>query len=366
MIKDTYFSRRVYEGAWRRNEYFSEYGDTENYWIDLAYYCNRGDYDLLRQSRGTELDFGLLDGDGNKIFADLAPETLSMLSARGYKLLDQTHEAVGEDGDLYRVVETYGYAPETSYVLPDWDMVKILALEDNDFATSTAVVQDSTHATIANDFYKHIVLRVADASAFKTGDTVMVHFNCRFVYKDPNGVAADKWYNDAWVDSDLMEILSIDRELNLIELNNATLHNLEIDYKYFNNNIYVNHKIYNDLEFWWWIGGKEIAKDHNATLWPTSATLVRGYSYREAKNRQRQIRKTVSYHEEEPIPPDVEVPMMEAGGEADKISRCSEPSHIQWKARVAAGGWYVYKTPEVVRDERTGIYKMTVREAPCE
>lgn len=225
------------------------------------------------------------DGAGNKIFGDLAPEALAILSARGYKLLDQSYEAVGDDGDLYRVVEIYGYAPSRNYVLPDWDMVKILALEDNDFAISTAVIQDSTHATIANDFYKHIVLHVANVAAFKTGDLVMVHFNCRFVYKDPNGVAADKWYNDAWADSDLMEILSINRELNLIELNNTTLHNLEIDYKYFNNLIYPNHKIYNDLEFWWWIGGREIAKDHNATLWPTSATLVRGYSFREAKNR---------------------------------------------------------------------------------
>ena len=93
---------------------------------------------------------------------------------------------------------------------------------------------------------------------------------------------------------------------------------------------------------------------------------MRGYSFREAKNRQRQIRKTVSYHEDEPTPPEVEVPTMEAGGEADKISRCSKPSHIEWKARAAAGEWYVYKAPEVVRDERTGIYKMTVREAPCE
>lgn len=67
-----------------------------------------------------------------------------------------------------------------------------------------------------------------------------------------------------------------------------------------------------------------------------------------AKNRQRQIRKTDSYYEEEPTTPELEIPTMEAGGEADKISRCSKPSHIERKARAVAGEWYVYKALEVV------------------
>lgn len=364
-MKDEYFSKRVYEAGWNRNEYFAAHGDIDNFWIDLAYYCNRDDYDALKNPRGHILDFDILDGDGNKIFQDLSADMLSTLEKRGYKLLDQTAEVVGDDGDLYRVTETYGYAPDTTYVTPDWDTVKIFAMEDNDFATSSPVVQDSENATIQSDFYHHIILKVEDSSKFKVGDSVMVHFKCKFGQRDPDGIQGDTYYYDAWADSGLTEIIFIDQEKNLIELDLNTS-SYSLDDIYHDSSKYSNHHIKDTNEFWRWIKGGEISSNHNLTLFPTSATLMRGYAYREARSRLRQIRKSISYHESEPTPPDILTPMKEAGGEADIISRSSIPSNNEWKDKVSAGDWYVYKAPEVERDEKTGIYRMTVREAPCE
>ena len=365
-MKDEYFSKRVYEAGWNRNEYFAAHGDIDNFWIDLAYYCNRDDYDALKNPRGHLLDFDILDGDGNKIFQDLSADLLSTLEERGYKLLDQTAEVVGDDGDLYRVSETYGYAPDTTYVTPDWDTIKIFAMEDTDFATSSPIIQDVSNATILSDFYHNIIFKVEDASLFKVGDTVMFHFVCKFGQNDPDGIQGPTYYYDAWADSTLKEIISIDAENNLIEVEGGN-NMFTLDDKYSNISKYSNHNIEDMSEFMRWVKGQSIEDSgHNLKLFPTSGSLVRGYSTREARSRLRQIRKTISYHESEPTPPEILVPMKEAGGEVDLISRSSIPSNIEWKAKIAAGEWYVYKAPEVERDEKTGIYRMTVREAPCE
>ena len=80
-MKDGFFSRKVYQGLYTPVYRFAEFGDVSNYWIELSYLCNRDDWQSLKGSLGSPLDFDLLNEDGDKIFGEVEAEHLAELKS---------------------------------------------------------------------------------------------------------------------------------------------------------------------------------------------------------------------------------------------------------------------------------------------
>ena len=115
-MKDGFFSRKVYQGLYTPVYRFAEFGDVSNYWIELSYLCNRDDWQSLKGSLGSPLDFDLLNEDGDKIFGEVEAEHLAELKSRGYVLGGIPEpEPDGEDETIVHARELYVYAPDREY-----------------------------------------------------------------------------------------------------------------------------------------------------------------------------------------------------------------------------------------------------------
>ena len=100
-MKDSFFSRKVYQGLYSPVYRFAEFGDVGNYWIELSYICNRDDWQSVKGELGEPLDFDLRNEDGEKIFGEVEPEHFAELKLRGYVLGGIPEpEADGDDESL--------------------------------------------------------------------------------------------------------------------------------------------------------------------------------------------------------------------------------------------------------------------------
>ena len=359
-MKDSFFSSKRYQGLYEPVYRFKEFGDLENYWIRLKYLCNRDDWQAVRGARGTPLDFDMLNEDGQKIFGDIPEAHLAVLRNRGYALGDSSEpEPVDEDGSVVSVSETYVYAPEKTYSVYDTDIVPIWGLKDTDYQTQSSVVIGEGAGNVRQtQFYLNTIIHVQDASQFKTGDYVILHFTCEFGWN--NGVSIEHW-NDAWAESTPQRIVRIDG--NYIELqSNAAFTTL--DEKYTG---YESHYIHDVARFFEVLNGGTLHPDYNLTLKPTSGYMLRAYSTRTMKKRESMTREDVTFHMAFPNLADCEifVPQQQTGAEYYDISRETTTTPAQWKAKVAAGEWFIYAEPKVSYDADNGVYELRVKKTPC-
>ncbi|MBR6389017.1 MAG: hypothetical protein IKS15_02720 [Opitutales bacterium] len=104
------YSTPKYAHSWLPIFYFKDYGDYENYFIQLEYVVNKADYaPVLHKS----LDLDIVAANGQKIFADLSAEKRTLLSSRNYVLLTSTETPTSNHNDRFWVTELYGYAPQS-------------------------------------------------------------------------------------------------------------------------------------------------------------------------------------------------------------------------------------------------------------
>ncbi len=363
-MKDGFFSRKVYQGLYTPVYRFAEFGDVSNYWIELSYLCNRDDWQSLKGSLGSPLDFDLLNEDGDKIFGEVEAEHLTELKSRGYVLGGIPEpEPDGEDETIVHARELYVYAPDREYFQYDSDVVPIWGLNDTDYATQTPIIIGANAGHVqTTQFYNNCLLPVADVSNFKTGDFVLGHYTCRFG-AETGATGTVLWYDDAWCEFGPAEIVRIDG--NLIELKGSGASwPTHFDEKYAN---YNNHNIYRDTQWYKILNGLELTPQTYGyyCMRPTSGYLLKAYATRAHKKRQRIIRERVSFHMEFPELPEIFVPQKETGFEETTISRYTVPTPGEWKGRVASGEWFIYAEPTVQYIPEANIYERRIRETPC-
>ena len=366
-MKDPFFSTKRYQGLYTPIYRFSEFGDTENYWIELQYLCNRDDWQSVRSTIGSSLDFDLKNEDGVAIFGEIQSEHLSALIAKNYILGGISEpEAYSDDGSIISVREIYVYAPDKTYTIYDSDIVPIWGIKDTDYATQSPIVfgsdPDNPIHERATRFYSTTILYVENASLFKTGDYVLAHFGCRFL---SDAAANPVMYTDAWVESGVERIIRIDG--NLVELEHdisfGTLDNIYTDY--------VNHYVdgYGEAFFKVLNGATPESTGHNKTLLPLSGKcyLMRAYSTRVKKMRECLTKEEITFHTSFPSLTELEmfVPQQETGNEYDEISRETTVNPATWKNMVASGAWFIYAEPKVAYDAAHGIYELRVKKTPC-
>ena len=363
-MKDSFFSRKVYQGLYSPVYRFAEFGDVGNYWIELSYICNRDDWQSVKGELGEPLDFDLRNEDGEKIFGEVEPEHFAELKLRGYVLGGIPEPEVdGDDESLVRARELYVYAPKREYIRYDSDVVPIWGLEDTDYATQTPItIGENAGHVQKTQFYNNCLLPVSDAAAFKTGDFVVGHFDCRF--GAPTGATGTViYYNDAWCEFGPAEIVRIDG--NILELKGAgTSFPTQFDETY---SQYENHSIYEDKQWYRILNGLVLGPNDYGYLNmnPTSGYLLKAYAKRAHKKRQRIIREKVSFHLSFPELPEIFVPQQQTGFEQTTISRYTMPTAAEWKAKIARNDWFVYAEPTVQFLPEANIYERRIRETPC-
>lgn len=106
------YSIPKYAHSWLPIRYFKDFGDEENYFIQLEYVINKINY---APELHKALDFDIVAANGKRIFADVDLETLNMLESRNYILLTSIEEPTSNFNDRFYVKEIYGYAPDCEY-----------------------------------------------------------------------------------------------------------------------------------------------------------------------------------------------------------------------------------------------------------
>ena len=359
-MKDAFFSSKRYQGLYEPVYRFREFGDLDNYWIRLRYLCNRDDWQSVKGAKGAPLDFEMLNEDGEKIFGDIPPEHLAALKARGYVLGGSSEpESQDEDGSVVSVEETYVYAPDKTYTSYDTDIVPIWGLKDTDYQTQNPIVMGEGAGNVRQtQFYLNTIIHVQDASAFKTGDFVILHLTCEFKHVDDTHQYT---IHDAWTESTPQRIVRIDG--NYVELqNNAAF--TTFDEKYADEQ---HHNIADPARFFGVLNGVPLDSDINYTMSPTSGYMLRAYSTRAMKRRESMTREEATFHMSFPDLSGCEIfiPQQQTGAEYSDISRETTTTPAEWKAKVEAGEWFIYAEPKVAYDADHGVYELRVKKTPC-
>lgn len=139
------FNSPCYDDIFRRNYVFDEeFGDVENYFIELDYWIMREAF-VSRRHNPLDLELRHYDNGGNakKIFRDVSASESAVLSARNYIVLAENIDVSSSVfGDIYHVTETYGYVPNKVFVTHESRLVNSYAWVLNSGATFTSVVFD--------------------------------------------------------------------------------------------------------------------------------------------------------------------------------------------------------------------------------
>ena len=108
------FNSPCYDDYWQRlNVFEGEFGVVDEYFIELQYYIMREAY-VSRRGAALDLNITHYDdgGAGEQIFRDISAAERSLLSSRGYVVVEEQIDTQTSDfGDIFHVKEIYGYAP---------------------------------------------------------------------------------------------------------------------------------------------------------------------------------------------------------------------------------------------------------------
>lgn len=165
-----------YAPNWRKLYQFEEFGDFENYFIELCYVCWRRDF---KSALGEPLT-NKTAINGNPIFGN---ENIDFAK---YRLLSERVEEL-EDGNvgLLKVVEIYGYAPTNVYRTYSAEPVQQFGLTDPSGYLSVLV--DTTHLSTYDAVNDEFKIFLQDVSGLAVGDLIQMDFVGGGTYNNARG-----------------------------------------------------------------------------------------------------------------------------------------------------------------------------------
>ena len=144
---------------WKKIYQFAEFGDMQNFFIELAYATEK-------QAFASSLGVPLINKtaiDGQPIFRN------ENIDFQKYKLFNERIEE--QTNDLIFVYETYGFAPEDAYVDYTAEPVQFFGKKDPSGAVSTQVKR----ASYFDVKHEQIILsEIDDISKLNKGDTIII------------------------------------------------------------------------------------------------------------------------------------------------------------------------------------------------
>lgn len=123
------FEQPTYQDTLRKIFEFEKYNNNTDFFIELDYFVNRDNFvselnDDFNKSK--PLDTYLCAENGKKIFRNF---NIFELSSKGYRLIKEEIAVVNYDEDVYKITETYGYAPSDYFIEQDTEIVQMLGYE---------------------------------------------------------------------------------------------------------------------------------------------------------------------------------------------------------------------------------------------
>ena len=154
-----------YAPNWRKVYQFAEYGDYDNFFIELCYICPRQEF---KSSLGAAL-INKTGIDGRPVFRSVN------IDFTKYALLNERVEPL-EDRNvgLLRVFETYGYAPAKNYQTYSAEPIQQFGLEDPSGYLTLKVntAKRTTYDSVADEF----ALQLQSTEGLVVGDLIAAKF----------------------------------------------------------------------------------------------------------------------------------------------------------------------------------------------
>ena len=302
---------------------FAEYGDYDNYFVELCYICPRGEF-------ASRIGAPLANHtaiDGNPIFR---AENIELAK---YKLLNEQVEPL-ESGavDFVKVVETYGYAPSRNYTTYTAEPVRQFGLQDPS-AFFTTSINTSGAPNRYNASLDRFTLSLADATKLNVGDTV----ECQLT----GYVGFYSGYSSS--------VPIIAKSDNTITTPAFTVTFLPPEGPGTTYSKQDTINILNALNPYFWNGIREI---------------VRRASTRKPRVEITNVHNEIVFFQTLPQV-DLRFVVSLGNDETDTISADTTPSVDEWKQRIAKGEFYNVQDSQIDIVFPGALYKRTTKRTPC-
>ena len=309
---------KTYAQNFRKVYQFEEYGDRENYFIELAYVCARDEFHSML---GAPL-VNKTASNGKPIFGNVN------IDFARYKLLNERVEEI--DARMQRVFETYGYAPDTVYETYSAEPVEIFGLEDP--SGYLEVYADITHQTTYNPANDTFNLYLTDTSGLVIGDVIRAQFT-----------GWNSFYNAVGPSVAIREIPSAGL---------VVVPAFQISF------ITPNGQITTTISKQ---DTANVISRLNPYYWDGTRLFVRDVSTRLPKTAITQIYNLISFHTSFPQPSPRFVVSL-GNTETNVISSLTVPSAATWKSYIAAGTRITCQDSEVDTVFPRTFYRKTVKQ----
>ena len=300
---------------------FAEYGDYDNFFIELCYVVERGEF-------ASRIGAPLANHtaiDGNPIFRT------ENIELEKYKLLNEQVEPL-ESGavDFVKVVETYGYAPSRNYTTYTAEPIMQFGLNDPSAFFATFINTSGAPNTY-NAPLDQFTLSLADASSLNVGDMVeLTGINGSYNGYSPSVAIIAK--NDNKITTPAFTVTFLPPEGS-----GTTYSKLDT----------IN--IINAL---------------NPSVWNGFRQIVRRASTRNPRVEITNVYNEIAFFQTLPQI-DLRFVVSLGNDETDTISADTTPSVDEWKQRIAKGEFYNIQDSEIDIVFPNTLYKRTTKRTLC-
>lgn len=313
-----------YAPNWSKVYQFAEYGDYDNFFIELCYI-------VARQSFTSALGTPLINKtgiDGKPIFKNVN------IDFSKYKLLNERVEPL-EDRNvgLLRVFETYGYAPARNYQFYSAEPVQQFGLED-----ASGYLKVSAQRAVYDVSDDDFTLTLTSAEGLAVGDVIKANF-----IGHPNLISGG-YYNNAYSPSVAIKELSGNIivvpafELTLVSRNSGeVVGSLTKD----QTAVFIN-------------------TPNSPTGWQGSRDFVREATTRTPRAIITTVFNDVSFYTEFPQL-DQRYIISSGTDETDTITANTTPSTTEWKQMIADGALINAQDAAVEAVFPTTFFKKTIK-----
>lgn len=286
-----------YVQNFRKIYQFAEFGDNENYFIELCYVCPRSEFK-------SELGAPLINKtaiNGKPIFGAVNIELGK------YRLLNERIEELEGDtaSPLIKVFETYGYAPDTVYTTYSAEPVSIFGLQD---PSGYLEVYATGHSSTYNPSNDTFTIYLTDNSQLVVGDVIKAQF-----------IGSGQWYNCVGPSVAVMQVLA-----------NNVIITPAFQLTFIDRRGQVTTTISKQDT------ANVIALLNPTGYWNGTRKFVREVSTRNPSSVITNVYNIISFHTSFPQP-DARFTVSLGNSETDTISALTIPSATTWKSYIASG-----------------------------